>query len=178
MLCRLAMSATDKEWEEIAASHLCIHHPCVCVPSCFSNVWLFVTSWTVAVQAPLSVGFSRQEYWSGLLCPAPGDLPDPGIESPSLASPALASGFFTTSPTWEAQFTISTLYQIRNYAAFPKHFFLHTSMFSYGIVISSPLFHLVVCAYSLSHVGLFLTSWTIACQVPLSMGILHGRILK
>ena len=46
-------------------------------------------------------GFSRQEYWSGLLCPPPGDLPHPGIEPMSLDSPALAGGFFTTSATWE-----------------------------------------------------------------------------
>ena len=52
-------------------------------------------------QAPLSVGFSRQEYWSGLPCPPPGDLPDPGIEPASLVSPALAGRFFTTSSTWE-----------------------------------------------------------------------------
>jgi len=48
------------------------------------------------------MGFSRQEYWSGLLCPPPGDLPDPGIELLSLMSPALAGGFITTSTTWEA----------------------------------------------------------------------------
>ena len=47
------------------------------------------TSWTVACQAPLSMGFSRQEYWSGLPFPSPGNLPDPGIEPKSLASPAL-----------------------------------------------------------------------------------------
>ena len=47
-------------------------------------------------------GFSRQEYWSGLLCPPPGDLPDPGIETMSLTSPALSDVFFTTSATWEA----------------------------------------------------------------------------
>ena len=60
--------------------------------------------WIVAHQAPLSIGFSRQEYWSGLLCPPPPgeDLPDPGIEPTSLTSPALAVGFFTTSTTWEA----------------------------------------------------------------------------
>ena len=50
----------------------------------------------------LSVRFSRQEYWSGLPCPPPGDLPDPGIKPASLKSPALAGGFFTTSATWEA----------------------------------------------------------------------------
>ena len=58
--------------------------------------------WTVAHQAPLSMGFSRQEYWSGLPCPPPGDLCDPGIEPTSLTSPALADRFFTTSATWEA----------------------------------------------------------------------------
>ena len=52
-------------------------------------VWLFATPWTVAHQAPLSMGFSRQEYWSGLPFPSPGDLPNPGIEPASLASPAL-----------------------------------------------------------------------------------------
>ena len=59
-----------------------------------SWVQLFATLWTVACQAPLSVEYSRQEYWSGLLCPPPGNLPDPGIEPTSLASPALADGFF------------------------------------------------------------------------------------
>ena len=71
------------------------------VYSCRSNVLnhvrLFVTSWTVACQAPLSVGCSRQEYWSGLPCPFPGDHPNPGIEPTSLASLTLAGGFFTTA---------------------------------------------------------------------------------
>ena len=52
-----------------------------------------MTLWTVACQAPLFMGFSRQEYWSGLLCPSPEDLPDPGIELASLTSPALIEGF-------------------------------------------------------------------------------------
>ena len=67
------------------------------VLSCFSRIWLSATPWTVARQAPLSMGFSRQEYWSGLPCPPPGDLPDPGIKPTSLYSPALAGGFFTAS---------------------------------------------------------------------------------
>ena len=67
----------------------------------FGHVQFFPTLCTVACQAPLSIGFSRQEYWSGLPCPTPGDLLDPGIESESLISPALAGGFFTTSSTWE-----------------------------------------------------------------------------
>ena len=58
--------------------------------------WLFATPRTIACQAPQSTGFSRQEYWSGLPCPPPGDLPDPGLEPASLASPALAGVIFTT----------------------------------------------------------------------------------
>ena len=58
-----------------------------------SHVQLFATPWTVARQAPLSMEFSRQEYWSGLPCPPPGDLPDPGMEprSPSLQAESLPS---------------------------------------------------------------------------------------
>ena len=59
----------------------------------------FVTLWTVALQAPLSITFPRQEYWSGLPLPPLGDLPNPGIKP---TSPALADGFFTTGATWEA----------------------------------------------------------------------------
>ena len=58
--------------------------------------------WTIACQAPLSMGFSRQEYWSGLPFAPPGDLPDPGSKPICLASPALADTFFTTNATWEA----------------------------------------------------------------------------
>ena len=78
-------------------------HACVCVLSRFSHVQVFATLWTIAHQAPLSMGFSRQEYWGGLPCPPPGDLPNPGIEPTSLMSPALAGGFFTASATWRAQ---------------------------------------------------------------------------
>ena len=67
-----------------------------------SRARLLVTPWTVAQQAPLSMGFSRHEYWSGLPCPPPGDVPNPGIEPVSLKSPALAGEFFTTSAAWEA----------------------------------------------------------------------------
>ena len=77
---------------------------CACVLNRFSHVRFFATLWTVACQAPLSMEFSRQEYWSGLPCPPPGDLPKPGIEPASLTSPSLAGGFFTTSDMWEAQF--------------------------------------------------------------------------
>ena len=66
--------------------------------SCFSHVQLFATLWTVALQAPLSMGFSSQEYWSGLLCPLPGNLPDPGIEPTSPVSPALQADSLPTEP--------------------------------------------------------------------------------
>ena len=72
-----------------------------------SRVQLFATPWTVARQAPLSMGFSRQEYWSGLPCPPPGHLPDPGIKPTSLMSPALAGEFFTPRDTWEAPGTFT-----------------------------------------------------------------------
>ena len=74
----------------------------VCACCLFSCVRLFGTLWIVAHQAPLSIGFSRQEFWSWLPCPSPEDLPGPVIEPRSLVSPALAGGFFTTSSIWKA----------------------------------------------------------------------------
>ena len=95
-----------KNWKEkpllyaqhIAKTHSFIHSTNVCMcsvaPSCY--FWLFAALCTIAHQAPLSMGFSRQDYWNGLPFPPPGDLPDPGIEP---VSSALAGGFFTTEPT-------------------------------------------------------------------------------
>ena len=77
----------------------------VCMGSRFSRVQLLVTPWTVARQVPLSMGFSRQEYCSGLPFPPPGDLPNRGTKPQSLISPALAGRFFTTSVTWDAPAT-------------------------------------------------------------------------
>ena len=74
------------------------------------------TPWTVSCQAPLSMGFSRWDYWSGVPCPLPGNLPDPGIEATSLRSPALRGRFFTTIATQEAHEIykyIHILYTIR-----------------------------------------------------------------
>ena len=70
----------------------CVLH--VCVLSCFSRVQLFVTPWTVDHQTPLSMGFSRQEYQSGLPSPPPGELPDPGIQPEPPEAPALQADFF------------------------------------------------------------------------------------
>ena len=81
--------------------------------SCFTCVLLFVTLRTAAHQAPLFMGFSRQEHWSRLPCPPPGDLPDPGIKLASFMSPALAGGFFTTSTTCTAQFK-SQIHSLEN----------------------------------------------------------------
>ena len=81
----------DKLWYQV-----------VCMLSRFSRVWLSAVPWTVAHWALLSMGFSRKGYWSGLPCPSPGDLPDPGLKHESLMSPALAGGFFITSATWES----------------------------------------------------------------------------
>ena len=76
----------------LATSYLCY----MCVLVRFSRVRLFATPWTVAHQAPLSLGFSRQEYWNGLPCPFPGDLPDSGIEPVSPTAPALQMDCWAT----------------------------------------------------------------------------------
>ena len=73
-------------------------------PCMLSHVRLFATPWTVAHQAPLSIGFSRHGYRNGLPLPSPGDLPDPGIKT---ASSALAAGLFVTRATWEAPYLVS-----------------------------------------------------------------------
>ena len=79
-----------------ALVYVCIYiHACMLSHSVVSNS---VTPWTVAHQAPLSMEFFRQEYWSGLPFPPPGDLPNPGIKPTSPVSPELADGFFTTEP--------------------------------------------------------------------------------
>ena len=91
----------------------------LCVQS-FSHVWLFVTSWTLAHQAPLSMEFSRQEYWSGLPFLSPGDLPSPGIEPTPLGAPTLAGEFFHPCATGEAlQYLMSTKSKPRKESYYP-----------------------------------------------------------
>ena len=82
-------------------SGICMYFIYMGMLSHLSHVWLFVTLWTVACRVTLSMGFSKQEYWSGLPCPPLGDFSNPGMESSSLTSPSLAGGFFTTGATWE-----------------------------------------------------------------------------
>ena len=76
------------DWNDLAAA----------AAQMFSHVWLFVTLWTVVCQAPLSIGFSRPDYWNELAFPPPGDLLDPGVKHMSLISPPLAGGFFISEP--------------------------------------------------------------------------------
>ena len=116
---------------------------CVCVRACaLSCVWLFAAPWPVACQAPLSMEFSRQGYWSRLPCSSPRNLPDPVIEPTSLASPALAGRFFT-SCTILIQPKYST-----NSSNSITHF-LH--MFTFWIVgfvsFSSHFPHVCVCVF-------------------------------
>ena len=105
------------------SNHFILCHPLLLLPSIFPSIRVFsnesyggggglvakscptlVAPWTVARQAPLSMGFSRKEYWSGLPLPSPRDLPDPGIEP---KSPALADGFFTTEPLGKPPFSLN-----------------------------------------------------------------------
>ena len=112
----------------------CMHESML---SCFSNIWLSATPWTVAHQDPLSMGFSRQAYCSALPFPTPGHLPNPEIRPTSLASPALAGGFFTTK-----------------HQGSPFHSFLWlNNISSCGLEVKWKL---------LSRVQLFATLWTVA----------------
>ena len=77
----------------------------MCMLNC---VRLFATPWTVAHQAPLSMEFSKQEYWSSLPFPTPGDLPDPGNEATFLPSPALAGRFFPTRPLGKPRVSVDS----------------------------------------------------------------------
>ena len=95
-----------------------VHFVHACVLSRFSHVGLFATLWTVFCQAPLSMGFSGQECWSGSPWPPPGDLPGPGIAPTSLSSPALAGRCFTTITTWEAPYLVHTS---ENVTGLPTH---------------------------------------------------------
>ena len=98
----LYQSCTCPEFVSCCLSLITFLYNYTCTLSRFSRVRLFATLQTVAHLAPLSMGFSRQEYWNGLPFPPAGDLPNLGIKPTSLVSPALTGKFFTTSDTWEA----------------------------------------------------------------------------
>ena len=85
------------------------------MPTCacsLNRVQLFLTPWIVAHQASLAIGFPKQEYWSGLPFPSPGDLPDPGIKPESPASSALMGRFFTTEPPGKPVFSLISIFWI------------------------------------------------------------------
>ena len=129
------------------------------------------TLWTVALQALLSVGFSRQEYWSGLPCPPPGDLPDPGIEPPSPTSLALAGGFVTTNGTWEALYSL-----IRPQTGLPQVVmmlilsisltWIRGSVACLSVRTGTPLLWALIVVQSLSLVWLFVTHGVRQARLP------------
>ena len=88
-------NTNNKDILNLTVQHFGSYSDCMLL-SRFSSVWLFATQWTVACKAPLSMGFSRQEYYSGLPCPPPGDLPDPRDRT---CVSCIAGGFFTTEPS-------------------------------------------------------------------------------
>ena len=129
-----------------------------CMFSCFSNIRLFAVLWTVAHPAPLPMGFSRQEYWSGLPCPPLGDLPHPEIKPLFLVVPALAGRFFTASATGEhiktSIFVGNRHYKMKEKLSFlPKtkkylwFYFCHLECYAFNFII---LFIFLVHLYSAS----------------------------
>ena len=145
----------------------------MCVSSHFSCVWLFVTLWTVAHQAPLSMGFFRQEYWSGLPCPAPGDLPDQRIAPTSLMSPAVAGRFFTIAAA--AAKSLQSCPTLCNSidgspTGSPIPGILQARTLEWVAISFSNAWKWKMKVKSLSHVWLFATPWTADYQAPLSMG--------
>ena len=116
---------------------------CSAVLSRFSHIRLFAAPRTIALQAPLPVEFSRQEYWSHFPCPPPGELPHPETEPTPLMSPALVGSFFTTSATWEVRFSnlffygqVCFLPSLRNFTHFRSTYSSKLSSSSFTIVDS------------------------------------------
>ena len=128
---------------------------CCAVLSCFSHVQLFVTLWTVACQAPLSMGFSRQEYWSGLLCPSPGELPDPGIKPASLVSLALQADSLPTEPPGKSKLR-QYFYLIRIFKNCYKILTISTFPFWFQIQLiisfACPPLYSLICPFKYRHV--------------------------
>ena len=118
-----------------------------CVLSCFSHVWLFATLWAAARQAPLSMGFSGQEYWSGLPCSSPGDLLDPGIEPLSPMAPELQVDSLPLSHWGSSRLSksyIDSFFTFHLYMLiylFFSFWFLKTFEFEIPVVLSQCLWH-------------------------------------
>ena len=140
-----------------------------CVLSHLSCVQLFATPWTVACQAPLSMRFFRQEYWNGLPFPTPGDLPNPGIESTSLMSPALAFRFFyffdNSHSVWRASLVAE---MVKNLPAMQetqvrslKEMTTHSSILAWRILWTEELGTFILCeGYDMGSTAVsFLWKW-------------------
>ena len=166
---------------------------CACVLSRFSSVQLFVIPWTVAHQAPLSMGFSRQEYWGGLPCSPRGDLPSPGIEPETPMTPALQVDSLPIEPPEKPQ-SAFLLWKLKQSAAAavaakslqlcptlcdpvdgsppgsPVPGILQARTLEWVAISFSNAWKWKVKLKSLSRVQLLATLWTAAHQAPPSMG--------
>ena len=119
---------------------------CVCTQSCPA----LAAPWTVAHQSPLSMGFSRQEYWSGLPFSSPGDHPDPGMEHPSLMSPALAGGFvIIVLPGKPRKQWHHLKYQRSYYLSIKTNFLNHHHLFTSSLYLSYLLTIYIIYLYCL-----------------------------
>ena len=135
-----------------------------------SHVWLFATPWTVVYQAPLSMLFSRQEYWSGLPFPSPRDLPDPGIKprSPTLQADALTYAAAAAAKSLQSCPTLCDPMD-GSPPGSPVPEILQPRTLEWVAISFSNAWKWKVKMKSLSHVRLFTTPWTAAYQAPLSM---------
>ena len=114
----------------------------VCMYECMlSRVWRFATPWAAACQAPLSMEFSRQEYWSGLPFPSPGDLPNPGIKPMASASSALAGRFFSTEPPGNSKATWVSWKSKNTIFSRPEHSKIVIEYASYQLIASELQIH-------------------------------------
>ena len=126
-----------------------------CTLSCFSHVRLLVIQWTIARQAPLSMGFFQQEYWSGLPCPPPGYLPNSGIEPASLKSPALGEDqFLLLEGLTDAEATV--LLAVGMFPADPSHCWSGSSGLGSGVLSPGSPLRVRLC---LPHCGPQYLAW-------------------
>ena len=138
-----------------------------------SQIWLYATLWTIARQGPLSMGFSRQEYWSGLPFPPPGNLPDPVIEPMSLTSPALAGRFLYHWATW-------LLYHLNHLNSFSQYPFHDSQFYRWGNQGAGRLISLRLYSHYVAQLGLKLSSSSlILCMIlPFSFTTSTLKIIR
>ena len=144
--------------------------------SCFSHVWLCVSLWTAVCQVPVSIGFSRQGYWSGLPCPPLGDLPYPGIKLSSVPSNLYwQAGALPLAPPgkpipWYE--TCQNVYNSYSFGGISIYFFIAWNISICASLHNKIVFFFFCIGWKESEVAqscLFVTPWTVACQGPPSM---------